>query len=152
MTVAKKEHIAAHNGVTYCIQLTKIDGFYFPRAVILSDPEVVIDGCEVFYLCGRSTFDKNPFQFVKGIVHGYIDAVNDASGGHFVCRGIGFIEDKLEEERKVLADYKAARSSLAPLTDELKTRTALAVDKSKLLQAIIKNHYMSERYAGRAAT
>lgn len=148
MNHVTKKKMGTHGGVTYCIQITKINGLYFPRVVILREKPEIIDSCEICFYFGVSAFRFNPFSLAEGIAIGAID-----SGGSFENKqSINHIESKLAQEREILASYKSDRRSLKPITEEFKNRTLLAVENSKLLQAITKNHYMSERYAGRTST
>lgn len=148
MTAITKQKMGTHAGVPYSIQITKVNGVYFPRIVILLDEPVIIDSCEIGLYFGVSAFKFNPFSIAEGMAIGAIDA--GSSSNHQAS--IAYIEQKLAGEREILALYKADRKALKPLTEEFKNRTLLAVENAKLLQAIIKNHYMSERYAGRTST
>lgn len=140
--------MGTHGGVSYSIQITKVNGLYFPRIVILRDQPEIIDSCEIGLYFGVSAFSFNPFSISEGVAIGAIDA--GQSSNHQAS--IAYIEQKLAGERDILARYKSDRKSLKPITEEFKNRTLLAVENAKLLQAIIKNHYMSERYAGRIST
>lgn len=148
MTAITKQKMGTHGGVSYSIQITKVNGLYFPRIVILRDDPVIIDSCEIGLYFGVPAFKFNPFAIAEGMAIGAIDAGSSAANQ----ASIFYVEQKLAVERDILARYKADRKSLKPITEEFKNRTLLAVENSKLLQAIIKNHYMSERYAGRTST
>lgn len=147
MTAATKKKMGIHNGISYCVQITKVNNLYFPRVVILGDHTEIIDSCEICWLFGVAAFNKNPFSLAEGIAIGSIDskAKNEISS-------IQRIEKRLTEEKEILNRYKKDRASLVAITEEFKNRTVLAVENVKLLQGIIKNHYMSERYAGRTST
>lgn len=148
MTAITKQKMGTHGGVTYCIQITKINGLYFPRIVILREQPEVIDSCEICLYFGVSAFSFNPFSVAEGVAIGAIDA----GGACTNEQSIKHVESRLAQEREILASYKSHRKSLKPITEDFKNRTLLAVQNSKLMQAIIKNHYMSERYAGRTST
>jgi len=171
MTAITKQKMGTHAGVSYSVQITKIDGLYYPRIVILCDPNVIIDGCVFFdmhryiYLHGvrlpkgANPFAINPFNlcdesatgFIEGIKHP-LGAARLQSGEIEKELGVQFLEKKLLDHRAVLVEYKKLRTNLLPITEEFKERVEQSAAQIKWLQRLIKNHYMSERYAGRTST
>jgi hypothetical protein len=147
MNAATKKKMGFHDGVSYCVQITKVGNLYFPRITILFENPEIIDSCEIAWLFGVSAFDKNPYSMADGIAIGSIDA-RAMTGSSSIER----IELRLSQEKEVISKYKKDRSAMVPLTEEFKQRTAVAAKNVKLLNCIIKNHYMSERYAGRTST
>lgn len=159
MTAITKQKMGTHAGVSYSVQITKIDGLYYPRIVILTEPALIIDACIIFYITLSSFCKKNPFSVVENCAHGYIDAINESAGKERLKTGeiqkelgVNFLEEKLSQHRSILTKYKKLRSSLTPITEEFKEQVEQSAIHVKWLQSLIKNHYMSERYAGRTST
>jgi hypothetical protein len=159
MSAISRQKMETHAGVTYSVQLTKIDGFYYPRLVILSEPNLIIDACIILHAIGITKFRSNPFSFCRDFAVGIIDSICDTKGKDRLISGeiqselgIKYLEKKLLDHRQILLEYKKLRSGLLPITEEFKERVSDSAEQVKFLQRIISDHYMSERYAGRKST
>lgn len=162
MTAITKQKMGTHAGITYSVQITKIEGLYYPRIVILSEPNVILDACIIFDLVSQfipTPFKENPFNFVNDWAVAYIDGITDPVGALRLKSGeieketgVQYLEKKLSKNREILAEYKKNRASLQQISEDYKIEIYNAAQRAKWLQRLISIHYMSERYAGRIST
>jgi hypothetical protein len=163
MTAITKQKMGTHAGVPYSVQITKIDGLYYPRIVILCEPALVVDACIIFDMLSffymYKPNNQNPFNIANDCAVGFIDGLTTEEGKQRLLSGeaekqlgVQFLEKKLLDHRAVLVEYKKLRTNLLPITEEFKERVEQSAVQVKWLQHLIKNHYMSERYAGRIST